>query len=173
MGDLDGDDVPDLAVGARFDDDGGAFRGAVWVLFLNPNGTVKSHQKISDTTGGFAGTLDDGDIFGNSLTSLDDLDGDGVPDLAVGAALDDDGGAFRGAVWVLFLRTNGIVKFHQKISDEAGGFKGTLDDSDEFGWSLTSLGDLNGDGVPDLVVGAVGDDDGGPRGAVWVLLMSE
>ena len=66
-------------------------------------GTVLSHQKISDTEGGFTGILDWYDFFGSSVASLGDLDGDGVGDLAVGAALDDDGGFDRGAMWVLFL----------------------------------------------------------------------
>ena len=75
----------------------------MWVLFLNTDGTVKSHQKISDTEGGFTGVLDDDDRFGTSVASLGDLDGDGVGDLAVGATWDDDGGFDHGAVWVLFL----------------------------------------------------------------------
>ncbi len=83
--------------------DGGVGRGAVWVLFLNPDGTVKSHQKISNTQGGFTGVLGNYDYFGSSVASLDDLDGDSVGDLAVGAYYDDDGGSGRGAVWVLFL----------------------------------------------------------------------
>ena len=66
-------------------------------------GWVLSHQKISDTEGGFTGTLDDFDYFGYAVASLGDLDGDGVGDLAVGAIGDDDGGTNRGAVWVLFL----------------------------------------------------------------------
>ncbi len=66
-------------------------------------GTVLSHQKISDTEGGFTGILDNNDTFGRSVASLGDLDGDGVSDLAVGAFWDDDGGTDRGAVWVLFL----------------------------------------------------------------------
>ncbi|UCD76254.1 MAG: FG-GAP repeat protein, partial [Phycisphaerales bacterium] len=133
LGDLDGDGVGDLAVGAHWDDDGGGSyteRGAVWVLFLNPNGTVKSHQKISATQGGIPGILDEGDHFGASVASLGDLDGDGVGDMAVGASLDDDGGENRGAVWVLFLNPNGTVKSHQKISDTEGGFTGILDDGD-------------------------------------------
>ena len=171
LGDLDGDSIVDLAVGAFLDDDG--VGGAVWVLFLNTNGTVKSHQKISDTQGGFTGILDAGDRFGFSLASLDDLDGDGVGELAVGASSDSDGGFLRGAVWILFLNTNGTVKSHQKINDTSGGFTGLLDDFDAFGFSVVSLGDLNGDGVSDLAVGAPGDDDGGNvQGAVWVLFLN-
>ena len=172
LGDLDGDGVGDLAVGANGDDDGGFNRGAVWMLFLNTDGTVKSHQKISDTEGGFTGMLDNSDWFGKAVGGLGDLDGDGLTDLAVGAHLDDDGGADRGAAWILFLNTDGTVKSHQKISDTEGGFTGTLDDEDRFGTSVASLGDLDGDGVGDLAVGARNDDDGGPdRGAVWVLFL--
>jgi hypothetical protein len=173
LGDLDGDGVGDLAVGAFKDDDGGPDRGAIWVLFLNADGTVKSHQKISDTEGGFRGALDDNDRFGVSLAPLGDLNGDGVVDLAAGAANDGDGGAFRGAVWVLFLNANGTVMGYKKISDTQGGFSGILDDGDKFGRSVDSVGDLNGDGVGDLAVGAVGDGDGGfERGAVWVLFLN-
>ena len=52
LGDLDGDGIGDVAVGAQYDDDGGFNRGAIWVLFLNADGTVKDEQKISDTAGG-------------------------------------------------------------------------------------------------------------------------
>jgi hypothetical protein len=173
LGDLDGDAIGDLAVGAESDDDGGADRGAVWVLFLNSDGTVKAHQKISDTGGNFTGVLDDEDYFGSAVTSLGDLDGDGVVDLAVGAQQNADGGLSRGAVWVLFLNSNGTVKAHQKISDTEGNFTGVLDDADQFGCSVTSLGDFDGDGVNDLTVGAYSDDDGGTaRGAVWVLALN-
>jgi hypothetical protein len=173
LGDLDDDGVGDLAVGAIGDGDGGSNRGAVWVLFLNADGTVKGHQKISDTQGGFAGTLSNEDGFGTSGTSLGDFDGDGVGDFAVGASGDDDGGSGRGAVWVLLLDTDGTVKGHQKVSDMEGGFTGTLDNGDEFGVSVASLNDLDGDGVGDLAVGAIADDDGGGnRGAVWVLFLN-
>jgi len=59
MGDIDGDGIQDLAVGAPGDDDGGGQRGAVWILFMNADGTVRSHQKISETEGGFVDDVDD------------------------------------------------------------------------------------------------------------------
>jgi hypothetical protein len=173
LGDLDGDLVNDLAVGAPFDDDGGTDRGAAWILFLNADGTVKNQAKISDLTVGFAGSLADNNLFGSALSAYEDLDGDGIEDLAVGAVGDIDGGVARGAVWNIFLSAAGGVLGSQKISDLAGGFTGTLGDFDLFGTSLAVTADLNADGVSDLMVGAVGDDDGGAdRGAVWVLLMN-
>jgi hypothetical protein len=170
LGEVDEDGVTDLAVGAPFDGAGGTSQGAVWILFLNDDGTVKSHQKISDVDGGFGGTVQGGDAFGAETAAPDDLNNDGIPDLLVGAEFDDDGGsnlaAQRGAVWVLYLNDDGTVTNHKKISDTQGGFGGTLDDGDTFGSGISPLGDLNGDGNPDLAVGAPLDEDG--AGAVWV-----
>lgn len=172
LGDLDGDGVTDLAVGAPASDGLQINQGAVWILFLNADGSVKSESKISDTQGGFSGLLSLGDRFASGLAPLGDLDGDGVRDLAVGAQYDDDGGADRGAVWILFLDVDGSVKVHAKISDVSGGFLGALDDEDRFGVGLGALGDLDGDGVLDLGVGAIEDDDGGlDRGAAWILFL--
>lgn len=172
IGDLDGDSVPDLAVGARSDDDGGAGTGSLWILFMNSDGTVKGSQKIGSGTGGFTGNIT-GAGFGNP-TALGDLDGDGVVDLAVGAEVDDAGGGNYGAVYILFLNPNGTVKAHQKIANGVGGFAaGALDSGDQFGSSVATLGDLDGDGITDISVGACFDDDGGTNaGAVWILFLN-
>src|SRR5687768_6334112 len=65
IGDLDGDGIGDIAVGADKDDTGGYNRGAVQVLLMNANGTVKASTKIAHNTFvGFA--LVNGDRFGSS-----------------------------------------------------------------------------------------------------------
>jgi len=175
LGDLDGDGAVDLAVGASLDDDGGPDRGAVWILFLNRDGTVRDERKVSALEGGFTGELDDGDRFGNSVAALGDVDGDGVTDLAVGAPLDDDGDILcwnivdRGAVWILFLHSDGTVKGHQKLSATAGGFTGNqlTCGGDNLGFSVAPLGDHDGDGVPDLAVGMPGYTWTVPTSSGW------
>ncbi len=172
IGDLDGDGVSEVAVGAPLDDDGGSDRGAVHVLFMRADGSIRAEQKISATQGGFGGALDDLDLFGCSLAAPGDLDGDGVPDLFVGARKDDDGATNQGAVWTLFLRADGTVRAEQKISATQGGFRGALARLDTFGSSLAVLGDLDGDGLSELAVGAEQDDSGGlDAGAVWILFL--
>lgn len=172
-GDLDGDGIPDLVVGAPGDDDNGTDRGALWVLFLNRDGSVRVQQKISDLAGGFVAGLNNNDQFGGAVASIGDLDGDGVPDLVVGSAQNSDGGNQRGAVYVLFMNRDGTVKAQQKISSTDGNFQGALHDQDHFGSAVTGVGDIDGDGVNDLAVAASGDDAGGSnRGAVWILFMN-
>ncbi len=64
---------------------------------------------------------------------------------------------------MLALNPNGTGKTHQKIAATEGGFTGDLDDGDQFGTSVANLGDLDGDGVTDMAVGAPEQDDGGLR----------
>jgi len=174
IGDLDGDGTGDLAVGVPGDDDGGTDRGAVLILFLNTDGSVASQQKISDLAGSFPGALDDGDAFGAAVCLIGDINGDTIPDIAVGAPGDDDSGTDRGAVWLLALDTDGTVVIAKKASGtQAGGMPGAFDDADAFGSALTGLGDIDGDGARDIAAGAPGDDDGGSdRGAAYVLFLN-
>jgi len=176
IGDLDGDGIPEYAVGS--DSAPGPFgtpRGRVWIFFPRADRSIRRYRKISLNEGDF-GDHPAGDEFASALAGLGDLDGDGVPDLAVGAPRDPDGGTARGAVWILFLRTDGTVKRRQKISDLEGGFVGQLGNGDFFGSAVATLGDLDGDGIIDLAVGAPGDDartspGDVELGTVWILNM--
>jgi hypothetical protein len=112
LGDLDGDGVIDLAVGASGDDTGGTDRGAVYVLLMSPDGTAKSSLKLASGINGVP-TFKKSEGFGHSVASLGDLDGDGLPELALGVFLNNTGGGSdsnRGAVYVLF--SNAALPWH-------------------------------------------------------------
>lgn len=177
LGDLNGDGVSEIAVGATGDDTGGSGAGAVWILFLEDDGTVVAQRKISEGLNGFSGTLDPGDNFGASVAGVGDIDGDGIGDLAVGALgddADDNLVAFQhGAVWLLLLNADGTVKSDSRLGAETGGaFEGLVLPGDQFGTAVGAMGDLDGNGVPDLAIGAPFDDTGGNnRGAFYILFL--
>lgn len=168
IGDLDGDGIPDLAAGVPFESDQGTQRGAVWILFLNADGTVRERVRINDEHGGFDGVLEDNDFFGFAVENLGDIDDDGVTDLAVGATYADIAGDGRGSLWILFLNTDGTVKDEVLVAHERGGFLGPLENSDLFGEGLAA-GDFDGDGAVELAVGAIGGGAGFFMGEVWML----
>jgi hypothetical protein len=173
LGDLEADGVTDLAVGAPFTDGDASDEGAVWILFMDDDGRVDQQQKISSNAGSFGGNLNEGDLFGSAVASISDLNNDGAIDLAVGTPGDDKGGTDRGSVWILFLDADGKVRQQQKIADDIGGFGGNLNDGDGFGSAVANIGDVNGDGIPDLAVGASHDDTGADNaGAIWILMMN-
>ncbi|GAB4549581.1 MAG: hypothetical protein Tsb0013_10920 [Phycisphaerales bacterium] len=172
IGDIDADGIDDLAVGAPRDDDGVVDGGAVHILFLNADGSVRSEQKISATSGGWGGpAFVTEDFFGTAVAGIGDLDNDGTPDIAVGAPgvnLTGFPAGLEGAIDILFLNPDGTVKAQQRIADGLGGFTDDLTGS-EFGTDIAAIGDVDNDGVVDLAVGApLASTD---VGEVWVLFM--
>ena len=167
LGDVNGDGIQDIAVGAYSDDTGGFNRGAVHVLLMNANGTAGSTVKIAHNTNG-GPSLSNSDQFGDSVAGIGDIDGDGTPDMAVSAVYDNTGGTNLGAVHILFMNQNGTVRDMTKIAPGTGDLPLT-----NFGWSITSIGDLNDDGVQDIAVGAEFDYTvgGADHGSVYLLLL--
>ncbi len=171
IGDLNNDGILDIAVGASDDDAGGTNKGAIHVMLMNSNGTVSRTIEINDLTAN-GPVLFDGDAFGISIANIGDLNNDGVLDIAVGASGDDAGGTSRGAIHVMLMNSNGTVSNTIEINNLTANGP-DLSNSDNFGQSLANIGDLNGDTVLDIAVGASGDDAGGTsRGAIHVMLMN-
>lgn len=173
LGDLDGNNVTDLIVGAPVDGEAGPYSGAVYILFLQSTGVMPNTAvKIASSLNGMPEIGDYG-YFGVSATGIGDHDGDGVVDAVVGAHHTDNS---KGAVHVLFLERNGTVKRTQQISSGVGGKALISGDSRYyFGASVANLGDLDGDGITDILVGAHFADHAGQSdvGAVYVLFLTK
>ncbi len=153
-GDVNGDGVIDLVVGARSDDDGATDAGAVYLLFMNTEGTVSSYQKISMLEGGFSETLNAGNFFGYGVAGMGDLDNDGVPDIAVSAPVPPNR-----ALYIIHLNANGTVKDFVKNLGIPG-------------MGLANVGDLNNDGIPELLCCEPMSNDGGTqRGAIDLVFL--
>jgi len=177
IGDIDGDGIPDIAVGAQRDDDGSITdSGAVYIMFMNSNRTAKGYQKISATEGGASmdPTLDG--WLGSYPCRLDQPSGDDghLPRLVVGEILGDVGTINTGRIWVLRLNVTGMVLHTQAIANGVGGLPfGTLGFDDFFGMSVsTDGGDIDRDGYNDILAAARGQDPGGDDlSALYVLFM--
>lgn len=168
VGDLNNNGVPDIVVGAPLDNTGGTDRGALYVLYMNANGTVASSVKITSSGNG-GPALADSSAFGRSLAGVGDLNRDGIPDLITGFDVNDAGLTSSTGVYLLFMNTNGTVISSVKVAHQTNGGP-TLVDGDHFGFSVGSVGDINRDGILDLGAGSYGDDTGGTdRGAVYIM----
>ena len=150
IGDIDRDGIDDIVTGEPTD-----AAGSIFVMNMNADGTLKSTTKIASATNG-GPTLANGDHFGFSVANIGDLNRDGITDIAVGAVQDDTGGTSRGAVYILFMNTNGSIKSSPAPVKIASGTNGgpTLADNDQFGISVANIGDINRDGITDIAVGA-------------------
>jgi len=155
-GDINGDGVIDLVIGARSDDDGATDAGAIYIAFLNSDGTVQSNQKISMLEGGFNETLLENNFFGYGVAGIGDYDEDGIPDIAASAS-----GSTNRALYIIHLNSDGTVKnFVKNTNIIAQG--------------LSAIGDINNDGRIDLVACDPNSDLGGTnRGAINILFLDD
>src|SRR5262249_18961112 len=138
-------------------------------------GEVLWSQKISAVAGNGPKGIKTNDQFGRGACVIGDLDGDGVPDLAVSALGDDDNtgiaGLTYGAGCHRYVSGDGTWRRHYKTGRSSAGLP--LDPGDEWGRAVRELGDFDGDGVPDIVVGTCYDDDNGTdKGAIYLLFLN-
>ena len=156
MGDIDGDGIPDLAVGAYKSD--GNNHGEVKILFMDTDGSVSSVQR-HDHENGDVGSLDGGTRLGYAVENIGDLDGNGVNDVAMGGYMADESGtpSDSGLVIIGFLESDGSFGSIAKIKSTTTNGP-SLTASDKYGTAIANVGDLNGDGVQEIAVGSSNDD---------------
>ena len=147
-GDVDGDGQGDLLVGAWGSDAGGAYSGAAYLLEGPRFGTVDLGAADARFVGVAAG-----DFAGQAVTGVGDIDGDGYDDVLVGAP-----GVSSGTGTASRLR--GPHSGSTTLASAAASFVGEVED-DAAGVSVAGGGDVDGDGTPDLLVGAYGFDYAG------------
>jgi FG-GAP repeat len=146
-GDVSGDGRPDILISAGRADGVGPNSGRAYLFSGRTFGLIRTLEAESA-----------GDFFGSAVGSADDIDGDGVPDLVVGAR--HAGTAERGEAYAFSGQTG------QRLLELRPPSTGV-----DFGYFFaTGVGDTNGDGTPDLYVADFRDSTLGPstgRAAVY------
>jgi len=164
-GDVNGDGLADLIVGASQAAPGGNFRaGKSYVVFGKANATLVNLASLG--IGGFRmDGIDARDLSGRSVSGAGDVNGDGLSDLIVGAEGGDPGGdSYAGESYLVFGKTSAAAVDLAVLGN--GGFRIDGNDAgDNSGSSVSGAGDVNGDGLADLVIGALGAAPGGDTSA--------
>jgi hypothetical protein len=160
-GDVDGDGLDDLIVGAPGSAQAGTNAGAAYLVL----GPVSEGVELNTADARLVGEAAY-DGAGGAVAGAGDVDGDGLSDLLVGASTHDAGGSDAGAAYLLLGTTRGYVSMasaHAKLVGEAM--------SDQAGSTLAGAGDTDGDGHADILVGSWSQDSNGiDAGASYLVL---
>ncbi len=143
LGDVDGDGLEDVVVGS-YGEDGGASDGGAVFVWHDPQ---PGEHSLGSADATHYGARSSG-LVGYRVRAGADLNGDGIGDFYSGALFDSTGGSYAGAVHVVCGPSSGSQSMADADSTLVGENPG-----DYAGWGLGD-GDVNGDGLTDLMVGA-------------------
>ena len=159
IADLNGDGKSEVLVGATGVDAGGLTdRGAVYVTWGKSSEAAISLALVAAGTGGYRIVgADGGDAVGSAVATSADMNGDGKSEILIGAS--QHGAAARqGAAYVVFGNAGGAEVNLADVAAGVGGFAIVGAAGDLAGASISSVGDVNGDGRPDILIGASGSN---------------
>jgi hypothetical protein len=169
-GDVNGDGLADLIVGARYGDPSNLVSnaGRSYVIFGTSATTAINLADVASGTGGFVinGQAQD-DWSGFSVAGAGDVNGDGLADFMIGALKGDFSSLTdAGRSYLIFGKASTTPVQLSSISAGTGGFViNGQSAGDQSGTSLASAGDINGDGLADLLIGSLNSDPSGRSNA--------
>jgi hypothetical protein len=171
-GDINGDGIDDMVVGAIYSNAGASDSGAAYVIFGKATGLANIDLSSIAPGDGFT-ILGDAanDIAGYDVAGAGDINGDGFDDLVVGVTLGDDNGNAAGEAYVIYGSAGGFSTIDLGTLTASQGFiiRGAKP-GDNLGSGVAAAGDVNHDGFDDLIVGAkLSDTGGGDAGEAYVI----
>ncbi len=173
-GDVNGDGYDDMLIGAWRADPNGSLSGETYLVYGAASGIPASLDLSSlDGSNGFVmNGIHGGDFSGHSVSSAGDVNGDGYDDMLIGAVLADPNGTDSGETYLVFGAALGIpASLDLSSLDGSNGFvMNGIDPGDQSGGTVSSAGDVNGDGFDDMLIGAhLADPNGRDSGETYLV----
>jgi len=157
-GDINGDGFDDAIIGALGGDNGGASAGEAYIIFGGTNLTDIDLQSITPSQGIIIQGDQVFDQAGSSVSNAGDVNGDGIDDVIIGARLGDDGGTSAGEAYIVYGSTSITNIDLSTLTSSQGIIIQGENDFDQAGRSVSAAGDVNGDGIDDVIIGAPSSD---------------
>ena len=170
VGDVNNDGAQDFAIGAHLTDTNGADSGTAYILFGGTgrlaaldaaDGTVDGSINLANVTtsnGFILNGTNQGDRLGETSASVGDVNGDGFADVLIGAPYSGVSDAVNDFTYLMFGAATGSTITASSLDGTTGFILQGIQEADVLGRGVAGVGDVNGDGINDFIIGAPKND---------------